>query len=57
VADNIGGGDVQLAALEAKLDAGDSTFDSQLRNQTVPCTSSSSMDSQLSLTEDVHGTV
>jgi hypothetical protein len=26
VADNIGGGDVQLAALEAKLDAGDSTF-------------------------------
>jgi hypothetical protein len=31
VADNIGGGDVQLAALEAKLDAGDSTFDSQLR--------------------------
>jgi hypothetical protein len=27
VADNIGGGDVQLAALEAELDVRDSTFD------------------------------
>jgi hypothetical protein len=27
VADNIGSGDVQLAAMEAELDVGDSTFD------------------------------
>jgi hypothetical protein len=31
VADNIGYGDVQLAALEAELDAGDSTSDAGYR--------------------------